>query len=659
MATGRQAFSGTTTAIIHDAILNRPPTSPMQLNPALPLELERIINKALEKDREVRCQTASELRADLKRLKRDTDSEPSGSAGTVRGPSLQRRSRLLVMIGGMALMIIMGGTGLFLRRKSERPTGPVRTVPFSGLSGLEDHGSISPDGNQLSYSWNGGTGTIRHIYVKLIGAGTPLELTNGYLSDGSPSWSPDGRYIAFIRYSPLGKSEVVSIPALGGPERHLGQVHPDAYYRGATWSPDGKSILVSELTGLFLLSLENGEKQRITSPSRGAGDSDPAFSPDGQTLAFVRALRSGAKDIYLQNFASGAEARELTFDGVDISGLAWTPDGRSIVFSSERSGLGTLWKITASGGQIEALAGIGGGTFPAISRRGKLLAYTSSTGNVNIWRIPVTRSARLAGPPVKLISGPMQRDSGQFYPDGKRIVFSSDRSGNFEIWVCNSDGSNAVQLSSFGGPITGSPRWSPDGRWIAFDSRPGGRGGVFVVDPEVGTPRRLTPPTTDDVVPSWSRDGKRIYFCSTRSGDSEIWKIPTEGGDAVQVTKTGGFEAVESNDGKWLYFSRYDKPGIWKMPVEGGAETLVLDRMTYRFWALIGQYLYFMDFEAKPHTMINRLDLASGKIIRMAEVEKDQPGGVTGLSISPGGEWIIYPQVDEANSQIMLVENFH
>lgn len=234
--------------------------------------------------------------------------------------------------------------------------------------------------------------------------------------------------------------------------------------------------------------------------------------------------------------------------------------------------------------------------------------------------------------------------------------------------MANADGSNAAQLTSLGGPLTGTPRWSPDGRWIAFDSRPGGRSGVFVVSAEGGAPRRLTPPTDDAFVPTWSRDGRWIYFCWNRNGDFEIWRMPADGGEAVQVTKTGGFEARESKDGKWLYYSRppsslvgrREKPGIWRMPVEAGAETLVLDRATDRLWTVAGEYLYFMDVKAKPHATINRLDLATGRLTRMAEVEKDPRllPGVSGLSVSPEGEWIIYPQIDEHYSRIMLVENF-
>ena len=191
---------------------------------------------------------------------------------------------------------------------------------------------------------------------------------------------------------------------------------------------------------------------------------------------------------------------------------------------------------------------------------------------------------------------------------------------------------------------------------------------MFVISGEGGAPRRVTPPEMDGYVPTWSRDGRSLYFCRGYGRDAEIWKIPVEGGAAVQVTRTGGFEARESTDGRWLYFSKPPsrliagkaKSGVWKMPVEGGTESQVLDRETGRLWTIAGKFLYFVDVEAKPHATLNRFDLTTGEIRELAQLEKD-PGlllGWTGLSIAPAGDSAIYPQVDDEVRRIMLVENF-
>jgi hypothetical protein len=171
-----------------------------------------------------------------------------------------------------------------------------------------------------------------------------------------------------------------------------------------------------------------------------------------------------------------------------------------------------------------------------------------------------------------------------------------------------------------------------------------------VISAQGGAPRRLTPPSIWGLVPSWSRDGKWIYFCKELGG---IWKMPSQGGEAVELTKNG-LETRESEDGKWLYFSRPlgtpdNKTAILRMPVGGGPETLVFKGVTNRYWALAGQYLYFMDLDAKLHATIKRFNLKTREITRIADVEREPYLiiGWTGFSVSPGGTEILYPQIDE------------
>ena len=680
MATGRMAFSGDTTAVIFHAILAETPASPLRLNSELPSRLEEIIGKALEKDRDLRYQHASEIRTDLKRLKRDTDSghpvttawahgsARPAAAGAIIAPRPAAKSRWLVFAfcASAVVLLIAAGWIILNRHRDEHLPAP-RVVPFTGLSGEEDQAAFSPDSNELAYASREGSGEVTHIYAKLIGEGTPLRLTNSTQSDFAPVWSPDGRFIAFVRESDQG-SEVLLVPSLGGPERLLR--HRDCgfrSYRNLAWSPDGKLVAVIDRASsngpcrIYFVSVANLEEREFTSPPTGyVADTDPAFSPDGQALAFVRwgeDLASG--DIYLQPVAGG-QAGRLTSDGKQIQGLAWTADGRSIIYSANRAGLFILWGVPISGGEPEALAGIGQDAYnPAVSPHGKLLAYTQQFENDNIWRAKGPRSTALGSLPVELISSPRAQTDEQFSPDGKRIAFSSDRSGSSEIWVCNSDGSGPVQLTSFGRPTSGTPHWSPDGRWIAFDSRPGGKPGIFVVSAEGGEPRRMSEGIWNDIVPSWSRDGKWIYFCSNRSGYREVWKVPAAGGQPVQLTQKGGFEAKESKDGKWLYYSKSSGQGIWKMPIQGGTGMLVLNRKCGRLWDLTDQGICFIDLDAKPHPTINVYEFQTQRVSRIGCVDKDPvTWGAGALSVSPDGQWVLYPQVDRVESHIMLVENF-
>jgi len=249
----------------------------------------------------------------------------------------------------------------------------------------------------------------------------------------------------------------------------------------------------------------------------------------------------------------------------------------------------------------------------------------------------------------------------QFSPDGKKIAFSSSRSGNFEVWVCDGEGRTPVQLTSFAGPIVGSPRWSPDSRWIAFDSPKAGNSDIYVTSANGGLPRRLTAGPFNHVRPSWSKDGRWIYFGSNQSGDWQIWKAPAQGGGAVQVTRTkGGRESFESPDGKLVHYAKSDMPGIFKVPVEGGEETRVLDPGGQGVWASTGQGICFFDFNDQTGFALAFYNFATGKTTLLRQFPKDTriDQGSTALSVSPDGRWILYTQRDQSSSDLMLVENF-
>jgi len=619
MVTGRMAFSGNTIAMIFDAILHHAPAPAAQLNPDLPPKLEEIINKALEKDRDLRYQSATELRSDLKRLKRDTDSARVG-AGLVPAPSpaatvpvpaghpqgVPRRRRWPLALVGLLVLVLGATIGYrFFQPGRKTAAPPMRVVPFTSFPGREEDGRFSPDGNQIAFDWNGEKEDNWDIYVKLIGAEKPLRLTTDPGEDTSPAWSPDGRYIAFLRHTEH-EDAIYVVPALGGAERKVHSLSLGALaIVSVDWSPDGKYLAYVDRgpgeagRSIFLLAVENPDETRaLTSPHGPIHfDYGPRFSPDGRTLAFMRAAIAGEGDIHTIPVAGG-EPRRLTFDKVAVAGLDWTPDAASIIFSSERGGDRSLWKVPASGGEPDRLSvGQGHAFSPVLSRDGHRLAYIQESGDANIWRYEISNSSGQRPPPTKLIASTEFDGSQQFSPDGKRIVFASGRSGTIEIWVCDSDGSNARQLTFLGGRGAGTPRWSPDSRQIAFDASPEGNSDIFVVSAEGGRPRRLTTETSSDGVPSWSQDGKWIYFKSDRTGAWQTWKMPSEGGRAVQVTKRGGYAAFESMDGKTLYYAKgLEVPGLWQVPVEGGEETRVIEQLgafLWGYWAVVEGGIYF------------------------------------------------------------------
>jgi Tol biopolymer transport system component len=258
---------------------------------------------------------------------------------------------------------------------------------------------------------------------------------------------------------------------------------------------------------------------------------------------------------------------------------------------------------------------------------------------------------------MNFISSTHSESLPQFSRDDKRIAFQSGRSGNGEIWVCDSDGSNTEQLTSLNSE-SGTPRWSPDGTRIVFDSRVEGQPEIYVINAEGGAAKRLTNNPSEDAVPSWSRDGNWIYFASNRTGAYQVWKTPVSGGAEVQVTRRGGFAAFESSDGKTLYYAKsLQATSLWKVPVEGGEERQALGALSYwANFAVVDQGIYF----------IPRVELAAGSSIQFFNFanEKIRPIAATerpvfrGLCVSPDGRWILYSQLDQGGSDLMLVENF-
>ncbi len=570
----------------------------------------------------------------------------------------------LALFGGL----LAGGIVLYrLAPPAARSAATMTAVPLTSFPGRERYGALSPDGKQVAFVWTGGEkGDDFDLYVKLIDGGTPLRLTATPADEFSPAWSPDNHFIAFYRELPEGHGLFI-VPALGGPERKVAESSASGTGFGLAWSPDGRFLAMVDKqaaqspNGIFLLSIGGSEKRALTSPpANSLGDSFPEFSPDGKTLAFARIGRQ-VSDIFVVP-VSGGQPRQLTFNDRSFGGLAWAADGRSIVFASRRAGGSSLWRVSLSRGEPERLAAGGENAhFPSISRQGNRLAFTESSLNTTIWRIgaPGSGSSPERTRPARLIFSTRREDSPSYSPDGKKIVFCSDRSGFPEIWISDSEGQNPLQLTHFNGPLAGTPRWSPDGRQIAFDSRTEGQADISVISAEGSSPVRLTIELSEDLMPSWSADGRWIYFASNRSGQVQVWKLPARGGRAVQVTRKGGFEAFESSDGKFLYYSKGD--GVWRVPVEGGEELPVPElsqASSRRYWAVAQTGIYFAGQEGDASPTIQFFDFTTRRITRVATTEKPLVGGPPGLAVSPDGRWILYTQLERRDSDLTMIENF-
>ena len=574
MVTGRLPFEGERQQAVLYAIANEEAEPITALRVGVPTELDRIVGKAMAKDAGERYQHVDEMLVDLQSLRKERETgalrQAPAPAALLRG----RRAGWYVALAVVGVAVIAAASvwlGVWGPTERELPA-PLRSVFLTTDPGSEQHPTFSPDGDQVAFAWDGENRDNTDIYVKLVAGGRALRLTTNPAVDSGPAWSPDGSQIAFFCRSE-GSGGIFLVPPLGGVALKLAESPHYWSLEGTSgagqdlsWAPDGKFLAVSDRTSpeepfaIFRVSVESGAKRRLTSPpAQSPGDHSPAFSPDGRTVAFVRQNGSYAVDIYLMQVPDG-EPRRLTYNDQPTRGLAWTPDGREIVFSLDPGGIGSnssLWQISSLGGMPELLSGTGGDAiYPAISRQGSRLIYSRRTSDDNIWRLELSGLTTARNQPTRLIASTRTDFFPQISPDGDRIAFESDRSGSPEVWVCDRDGRRPVQLTSFVDLNAVSPCWSPDGRWIAFDAAPDGNPDIYVISADGGSPRPLTTESSSELIPSWSRDGKWIYFPSDRTGIFQVWKAPAAGGEAVQVTKKGGVVAFESPDGKFVFYAK-------------------------------------------------------------------------------------------------------
>jgi eukaryotic-like serine/threonine-protein kinase len=683
MVTGERAFQGNSKMSVLTSILRDDPQRLGEKVADVPQQLETIVNRCLRKDPARRFQSFTEVRLALLELQEESESGRLRSSGARRPYRLMRRSVAQAL--AVTSVVALGLTGLHYWRNSQthRLIPEMRIAPFASYAGFQGFPSFSADGNQIAFAWTGGEGRVSHIFSKVIGTDAVLPLTSGNYSDSLPSFAPDGRSVAFLRSLPSGVTGIYQVSPLGGHERLIAQI-PTGFYQGLSWSSDSRWLVTSgrsEREGrsrIYVVAASDGQYRTLS--FGGTGDEMyPALSKDSRMLAFSRAESDTLWGIFVvpvdENLNPTGSARRMhTPKGLNRE-ASWTVDRQGLVFVNGGSATSRLWRLPVTGdAEATQLVLTGGVEFaPAIAPVGDRLAFTRNNTSTNIWNFPVLGPGTV-GPANQIVVS--ARSSylrpHAFSAEGTKIAFESDRSGAYGIWTANADGSDPTLLYGRKEFISGSPAWSSDGRFVAFDTRPGKHVQIFVISANGGPVRVLTSDQFDSMLPSWSRDGKWIYFDSNRNGGRfEIFKCSPEGGEPVQVTHGGGWDAQESPDGAWLYFTRgrsADTP-LLRMPIAGGQEAEVLPSIHQRWWAVGANGIWFMksvgaetevgilpmENVASEQAILEFYDQAKRKIVTAAALAKSPDGG---LALSPDGHTLLYSQVDYRAYEIEVAENF-
>ncbi len=676
MATGVLPFRGDTSGVIFEAILNRAPTPPVRLNPELPARLQEIVDKALEKDRNLRYQHASEIRADLQRLKRDTDSSRSvtvsSTVETVSTGSVAQGSRSVTVPsaavpwrlwrsrGGWALVLLVaavaaGAVVTLLRSRGEAP--PLRSrgaeLALTQLTtdpGVETQPSLSPDGKMLVYV--GYAGGHSHIYLLRVGGKNAIDLTeDSNHANSQPAFSPNGERIAF-----RSEREGGGIFVMGATGESVNRLTDFGY--NPAWSPDGTEIVCSTAPGddpgsrqsrgqLWRIQVATGEKRMVYE-----GDAvQPSWSPHGHRIAFWAYPRGNPQRDVWTIPAGGGPPVAVTADAAVDWNPVWSPDGRWLYFGSDRGGSMNLWRVEvdeASGevlGTPEALTAGGAGMRGpmSLSADGRRFAYTDRTDASNIERVRFDREKEAgAGPPEAVTRGTLQVMYMDLSPDGEWVAFNSGGKQE-DLYVVRTDGRARRQLTDDEAKDRG-PRWSPDGKRIAFYSARGGKYDVWVVGADGTGLRQITSTRPSGAMPAWSPDGLRLSLLSSvASYIVDLSKHETSPVPEVIPARneTGaGFNAFDwSPDGRRIagYRSRPDGvlEGIVTYSIENGAFERLTATGSNPRWLSDGRRLVYMNEKSG-------LSLVESRSMRAHELLSLLPDRISNPVPSRDDRWIYF-----------------
>lgn len=633
MATGTLPFQGESSGVIFKEILDSTPAPAIRFNPTLPPKVEDIITKALEKDRNLRYQSAAEMRADLQRLKRDTDSGRSGVISVSRSEvsSPDRISSLAVALApkhsARKLWAIAGGTlvlvALVLAYFQSRP---LPTPNVSGYLPVTHDGNpkylVGTDGSRLYLMEFASQGPV---VAQVSATGGEVVRVPVPTPTMSPlAVSPDGATLLVA--DEVGQTAfhgpLWSVPVLGGSSRKLGEIDT----HGAAFSPDGQMITYCSGNDLFVAKSDGSESRKLVSLQDGVFD--PVWSPDAKSIRF----RLGG------GFVSLGSLWEIAADGSNPHALfpgwknppaeccgRWTPDGNYFVFQSGSN----IWaraerrnwfgKVISQ--PVQLTSGPIGYFSPLLSKDGKKLFVVGTLQHGELSRYDV-KSKQFS----PFLSG-LSADSVRFSRDGNWVAYSAFPGAS--LWKSSADGSQRIQLT-FPPLAALLPSWSPDGKQIVFYGiSPGQNAKMFIVSADGGTPRELIADDSElKFDADWSSDGARIVFANGPANPNSTIRILD--------MKTSQLSTLPDSTG--LYSPRWSPNGRYIVAMNSDSRVLMLfdletqkwqelARFTMGFpnWSKNSDFVYFLHEENEPSVM--RVHLTDHKVERVADLKNFRQAG--------------------------------
>jgi serine/threonine protein kinase len=634
MTTGQLPFRGDSTATIFDAILNRVPVPPIRLNPDLPPKLEEIINKALEKDRNLRYQHASEMRADLQRLKRDSDSgrlsssgsrampelaaEPTtaGSSATVQ-PSAGLAGKLYAVLTACVALLAAAFAAYHFWTRSNSPSGPTKITQISQWNKPMDAAWLSPDGHVVTFA--SPVRGVEQVFLMLTSGGEPLQLTNDEGDKNPNAFSPDGKEIYYERS--LGRDETWAVPTLGGaPRRVVSGIWPVP-------SPDGRSIYYekSDRPGIFRAE-KSGLNEELVFNNEGAGLRFFAVQvfPSGNDL-LAGALQQPSPDLHFYKInVNSHEAVDLGEVSGNASDRVWAEPGKTVLLSRTVNGLTNIWEYNL---QDRSLTQVTFGTGPDYSPmpdpggKGIYFVNGKSSGSLTVYHVHSKESTDI-----------VSEDATQpaISPDGKRVMYITFPAPNrTELWVSDIDGGNKMKIATGEALSTGA--WAPDNFHLSLADLGASAGDkAYIVGADGSGLRQLPPTDSTPQISVWSPDQKSVYVTGSEKGSPipTVWRWNVDGSNPEKLVDNCGGVTDADPGGQYLLSAVLvgEKTGIYEVSIsDRKCIPLLPGVVTFNaFFARDGKsFLYAV--ASRGEVTLYRQPWRSGKLIGAAQAALKVP----------------------------------
>ena len=592
--------------------------------------------------------------------------EPNRQTSLTDSRSQGGRGRRILAWGIGATLVFLGLVTTAAIILLEKPVSKVQEwnlTQFTSYPGETHAPAFSPDGSRIAFGWDSTAQSKVDLYVKALGGEALLQLTHRPGAAINPAWSPDGTQIAFMRLAGA-DTGLYMVPALGGPEQKLRATStPYELAAPISWSPNGKWIAYSDLVDkqigdrMFLFSTETRESHLFYHDPVCAHEAQLTFSNSGNQVVWLCVKKLDEIDLMVGDLRARTRRVVRTLNVV-VTGMDWTPDDSKLIVNQQRGDRGELFEVTLRDGTMKPAAAAQGqlhAIWPAVSSKTGAVAWATWGSRIDMTRVDLQNPKAAVEP---ILESSRDQKQASFSPDHKHIAFESNRSGSWQVWMGDADGSNLMQISR--GVQAISPRFSPDSRRLVYFQKEGETQFIYVMDVDERVPHKLVTATREPGSPFWSPDGKWIYFEDEGSFYRKYYRCSLDCNRNENFLRDGpmALSMQPSQDGNFFYYVKNDGPPtvfretLHEDHLDQPEEVEGIPRLVDAFSMFVARKGIYFVSAAKP-TVLQYFDFPTHRTKELVKMDKQIVGGVW---VSGDERFALLPQLSDSHQDIMLAE---